>query len=188
VPKGPEKSFDPEGEAAFYAGLAGLERAGAIEIQFNGKIHSHDEDFLLEQLTGCCKGWDCVLTCVGGTMERLGTNPLFGLASDDETGRQAAIAFAREALAAVGRLNKTRGNRVIAVQVHSAPNGGNAIKAGGSSSQASFALSLKELLQWDWQGAKVVVEHCDAYVPAMQNGLPSSKGFLMLVRFLSFMT
>jgi uncharacterized cupin superfamily protein len=181
VPKGPNKTFDRDGEAAFYAGLAGLERAGAIEIQFNGKIHSHDEGFLMEQLTGCCQHWGCVLTCIGGTMERLGANPLFGLASDDESGRQEAIAFAKEALDAVTRLNETRTNRVIAVQVHSGPNRRGAAEAGGSSSQASFARSLQELLKWDWQGASLVVEHCDAYTPTMENGFPCSKGFLALV-------
>ena len=36
--------------------------------------------------------------------------------------------------------------------------------------------SLSTLLQWDWQGARLVIEHCDALVPGQ---LPA-KGFLSL--------
>ena len=65
---------------------------------------------------------------------------------------------------------------MIAVEIHSAPNRGAAKDVGNSSSAASFAASLKELLSWDWQGAKLVVEHCDAYT---QDHTPQ-KGFLGL--------
>jgi hypothetical protein len=61
---------------------------------------------------------------------------------------------------------------MLAVEVHSGPN---QTTAGAESSVEAFTESLVELMGWDWEGAKLVVEHCDA--PAAH---PASKGFLTL--------
>jgi hypothetical protein len=50
--------------------------------------------------------------------------------------------------------------------LHSAPPGGNT---------ASLAESLSEVASWDWEGARILIEHCDASRPG-----PTAKGFLEL--------
>ena len=96
---------------------------------------------------------------------QVGRNPNFGLASTDPAGRAEAIEFAKQGLAAVDRWNK-RGDgacaRVLAVEIHSAPNQTKE-KDGklAAGSVDAFVSSLVELMSWDWQGAKLVVEHCD---------------------------
>jgi hypothetical protein len=62
---------------------------------------------------------------------------------------------------------------VVAVELHSAPTRG---PAGVSSSVASFRVSLGELSGWDWHGAALVVEHCDAW----NADHAPAKGFLSL--------
>jgi hypothetical protein len=162
--------WDRVREAEFYEGLRGMKAVRGIEVQLyaDGKMHPEDEDWFLQQLK---PDWDCVLTIVGGTMVTLGTDQNFGLASDNEEGRAAAIEYARVALKAVGRLNQVREGCVIAVELQSAPNRATAI-----SSSASLARSLSELRSWDWSGAQLVIEHCDAFVSTHA----PNKGFLTL--------
>ncbi len=115
VPPGP---FDPKAETAIYNGLAALGVAG-VEQSFFGKLHRHDEGFLLGQLR---PGWDVVLTTLPGTMGRMKEDPAFGLASTDEGGRGRALRFMDEARRAVERINARLGRLAVrAVEVHSAP-------------------------------------------------------------------
>jgi hypothetical protein len=110
---------------------------------------------------------DLVFTLVGGSVRRLAGDPEFGLASASRGGRSDAIAYARDALAEVRRANDRGGRpRVRAIELHSAPSGGD---------PGCFGDSLAEVAGWDWEGAQVVVEHCDAPGPG-----PTSKGFLHL--------
>jgi len=105
-------------------------------------------------------------------------DPHFGLASDNHGGRTAAVELGHKACAAVGRLRKAIGSGVaIFVELHSAPSRHSQIAktAGVSSSAASLAASLKDLLSLDWQGAQLVLEHCDWY-----GGVKPDKGFLSL--------
>ena len=105
-------------------------------------------------------------------MAAMAKNPLTGLASDDASGRQEALAFVRQARDAIATLNAACGSHVVdAIEIQSAPD-----KTRAASSVASLTASLAELVQWDWQGARVVIEHCDAHVP----GQVASKGFLSL--------
>eukprot|EP00746_Dinoflagellata_sp_MGD_P117661 gnl/MRDRNA2_/MRDRNA2_53544_c0_seq1.p1 gnl/MRDRNA2_/MRDRNA2_53544_c0~~gnl/MRDRNA2_/MRDRNA2_53544_c0_seq1.p1 ORF type:complete len:301 (-),score=48.59 gnl/MRDRNA2_/MRDRNA2_53544_c0_seq1:4-867(-) len=108
-------------------------------------------------------------------MENLKNNPLFGLASDDPDGRQAAVEMGRMACAAVKRLNHAIGEGACRfVELHSGPS---RKPSGGTvcSSASSLAASLKELLALDWQGAQLVLEHCDAWT-----GLTKEKAFLTI--------
>ena len=169
-------AYDAEQEARFYSGLAAVPAVGGLEVQFDGKMHA-DEALFLSELAR--PQWRGVLTCIGGTMARIGADPAFGLASTDEAGRAAALEFAREACDAVARWNArpgaaAAGGRMVAVEIHSAPN---TTKAPSGSSAEAFGRSLTELSRWDWHGAQLVVEHCDAATPA--NTAPS-KGFLPL--------
>ena len=169
--------YDADREAAFYDGLAALHTVGGLEIQLDGEglMHSFDEAQFLAEFAR--PHWTGVLTCIGGTMANVGANSAFGLASTDAAGRGAALDFARKARAAVARWHARpgaaeAGGAIIAVEVHSAPN----TTKGTASSAEAFAMSLAEMSAWDWQGATLVVEHCDTAGPL---GLPS-KGFLTL--------
>jgi hypothetical protein len=55
--------------------------------------------------------------------------------------------------------------------VQTAPN-----RSRAASSAASLQASLETMLEWDWQGTQIVIEHCDALVPEH----PPAKGFLSL--------
>lgn len=114
---------------------------------------------------GARTDWSAVVTAIPGTMQRVGGDPRFGLASTDWEGRRAAVDFTAGILGYVSGL-RDQGHRVEAVALHSAPS--------GHGDPAAFAASLAEILGWDWQGTSLVVEHCDAPRP----GLVPEKGFL----------
>ena len=109
--------------------------------------------------------WSAVVTAIPGTMQRVGGDPRFGLASADREGRRAAVDFTAGILSYVAGLREN-GHRVEAVALHSAPS--------GHGNPAAFAESLDEILGWDWQDTALVVEHCDAPRP----GRRAEKGFL----------
>ena len=164
-------TWNEAAEQALYDGLRASPAVRGLEVPFTGTLHRHDEAWLLRNVN---KDWDFVVTLIPGTMGTLSTNKHFGLASVDSGGRKAALEMARSANAAVKRLNGAVGRHaVIAVEVHSAPSQG---PAGGTGSAAAFAESLAELAAWDWQGARIVIEHCDA----ARAGHPQHKGFLSL--------
>lgn len=158
-------------EERVLAGLAASHHVRGLELPFTGALHRSDEAWLFARLR---RDWDFVVTLIPGTMGRLQTQRHFGLASADESGRLAALAMARAARDAVERLCAALGRKaVVAVEVHSAPSRG---PAGGVGDRDAFARSLAEVAAWDWSGARLAVEHCDAYRP----GHPQHKGFLSL--------
>lgn len=162
VPPGP---FDPAAESAVYDGLERL-GVGGLEQPFFGTLHRADEGFLLGQLRA---DWDVVLTTLPGTMDRLKEDPGFGLAASRPEGRKRALEFLESALRAVERIDACLGRRAVrAVEVHSAPRPAHSAQA--------LAESLSELRRWDWRGATLLVEHCDA---ARADG-GHDKGFLPL--------
>ncbi|TPW21611.1 MAG: UDP-N-acetylglucosamine pyrophosphorylase [Elusimicrobia bacterium] len=161
----PPGTFDPAAETALYDGLAALGVAGLEQPFFSG-LHRHDEGFLLGRLR---PEWNIVLTVLPGTMDRMREDSAFGLASADGDGRKRAVGFMASALRAVERLNARMGRRAVrAVAVHSAPR--------PTPSWERFAESLTELRSWDWMGATLLVEHCDAARPDGAH----DKGFLRL--------
>ncbi|TBR22338.1 DUF4862 family protein [bacterium] len=161
----PPGAFDRRAEAALYDGLERL-GVGGLEQPFFGTLHRHDEGFLLGQLR---EDWDVVLTTLPGTMERLSENPGDGLASTSADGRKRALEFMDSARRAVERVNACLGRPAVrAVEVHSAPR--------PAPSWERLAESLTELRHWDWHGAALLVEHCDAARP--EGG--HDKGFLPL--------
>ncbi len=160
--------LDEAAEAALYAGLAGMDLAG-LEQPFFGTLHRRDEGWLIGQIR---PEWSLLLTTLPGTMDRLGGDRRFGLASADPDARQRAIDYIESARRAVEKLHRALGRRAVrAVMVHSAP------RLDGSRAKRSldgFAEALSDLRERDWQGATLLVEHCDAAVP----GLEPDKGFL----------
>ena len=166
----PGASWDQGAEAALFDGLAKMELAG-LELPFTGRLHAHDDAWLLERLH---PEWRFIVTLLPGTMDRLKKDPVFGLASSDAAGRQRALDFAESARRMVSHLRGYLGlNAVAAVNVHSAPRR----KAGDSKvSVKALAQSLTELRSRDWSGAELLVEHCDAASKARS----ADKGFLGL--------
>lgn len=164
-----QTGWDPQLETAYYNELKQLSNIKGLEHPFLGKLHLHDDNWFLANIA---PQWDYVFTCIPGIMNALGQNPQFGLASTDETGRQAALIFMQQACEAIARLTHHLGRQAVtAIQIQTAP----ARNKAGSSVQA-LEQSLHTMLQWDWQGAKIVIEHCDALMP----GHEPSKGFLAL--------
>jgi hypothetical protein len=173
-------------ETSFYAALHAIPNFGGFEVPLltGGVMHATDERWLLGALfprvaEGGKRPPSVILTCVPATMTALGSDPNFGLASDDARGRTAALALAKQARDAVARLNLAAGRRaVVAVEVQSAP----CALRSARTSVASFIASLSEIAAWDWEGAVLVVEHCDAAPPsevAASKHAPI-KGFLSL--------
>ncbi len=143
-----------------------------LEIPFWGEgVHRFGSDFLLDIIN---PNWENVLSCIPGTMSKLAKNPKFGLASDDENGRVEAIAMHKRANQVLHKMNECYGRQsVIAVQIATAPS---TPVEYVSSSADSLLKSMEEILSWDWEGAKIVIEHCDAAV----GNTPFEKGFLTI--------
>ena len=162
-------TWDTELESRYYNELKKIKNIGGLEHPFAGQLHSKDDDWFLANID---PEWEFVFTCIPGIMGAIGKNPDFGIASDDEAGRQEALAFMKQARDAIEKLNThSRKNVVRAIQIQTSPN-----KKVAQSSKESLKRSLEEMLTWDWQNAQIVIEHCDAYV----EGQNPSKGFLSL--------
>lgn len=142
---------------AYYRLLADLPGVRGLELPFRDDLG--DLPWLAAQLA---PAWDCnVVTAIPGTMVRVWATGTFGLASTDSEGRRAALAFTRQVRDGVEALREAAGRDVVGgVELHSAPSG-----APGTAHDAeAFGESLTELADWDWGGATLLVEHCDAFV------------------------
>lgn len=142
----------------FYQGLAAISPIRGLELPYGPHGGTGWP-------SGAPEGWPAVVTAIPGTMQRLGVNEGFGLASADAAGRREALEFAAGVQEYAGRL-RDEGHEVEAVELHSAPTGG--------ASARWFEESLKEVLEWDWGPARVLIEHCDA----PRQGSRPEKGFL----------
>ncbi|MFT2110791.1 DUF4862 family protein [Marinomonas sp. 2405UD68-3] len=161
--------WKPELEATFYTEIKKMPNVQGLEHPFLGSLHPHDDQWFLDNID---PNWNYVFTCIPGTMSELSKNPDFGLASSNEAGRHAALTFLDNARIAIKKLNSFVGrNAVSAIQIHSAPNQNYA-----SSSKEHFQASLEVLLNWDWYGTKVVIEHCDT----LTTEHAPAKGFLTI--------
>lgn len=169
--------WDADIESEFYSELKKDPRIQGLEHPFLGKLHSEDDDWFLANID---PNWTYVFTCIPGTMSALGEMPTFGIASTDEAGRKAAIAFLAKARDAIAKLNAHCGKPVVkAIQIHTAPNQSKAAASAGALQQ-----SLTEILQWDWQGTQIVIEHCDTLI----EGQAPAKGFLSLQEEIDVLT
>ncbi|WP_374178936.1 DUF4862 family protein [Leifsonia sp. WHRI 6310E] len=162
----------PEAEEEYFDGLAALATVRGLELPWIDGLHPHDDAWLLRRFP---RRFDAVLTGIPGTMRRLGRDPRFGLASPDAEGRADAVAEAVRMLEAAERLNDACGRRaVIAVELHSAP-----VASADPAAEHAAVAALRESLEslaatGAGDGAALVVEHCDAFVP----GRAPEKGFL----------
>lgn len=157
---------DRAGQEVFYSELAALGVNG-IEIPFNGVLHDDPHWFagVLDKRFGAS-----IVTAIPGTMQRVGRDLYFGLASPDADGRQEALTFTKDLLQAIDDHHERLGYQVIqGVQLHSAPS----IHA----SPDAFAQSLTQLMDcFTALNLRIYVEHCDAY----SDEFPGEKRFLTL--------
>ncbi|WP_158969691.1 DUF4862 family protein [Paraglaciecola sp. L3A3] len=162
-------TWDPELETCYYQQLKVMPNVKGLEHPFTGKLHANDDDWFLANIDTT---WQFLFTCVPGNMGALAKNPHFGIASDDAAGRAEALDFMRKACAAIAKLNAHLGRQAVqAVEIQTAPD-----RSKASGSKASLKKSLETMLQWDWQGAQLVIEHCDTLV----EGQVPAKGFLTI--------
>lgn len=150
----------PDREKAWYTALAAEDAISGLELPFADTVHPRGAAHLGSLLK---PGWRNVLSDIPGTDRKSRADGRYGLASEDEFGRAAALADAR----ALRETALALGPSVVAVELHSAPTGGTA---------QALTRSLAEIAQWDWGSAALCLEHVDALVA----GHPAEKGYLSL--------
>ena len=158
--------FDRRDQETYYSLLATQKWINGLEITFPGDL-SESLPWLSRQIAD---HWNAnTITAIPGTMVNVGKNPAFGLASADEDGRASALKFTNRICKSVQELADRTGRSVIKyIQLHSAPT-----RAAHSN---AFARSLDEIATWNWSGARIVIEHCDA----PREDHEPEKGFLEL--------
>lgn len=158
-------------EDSFYRELAVLPGVDGLEVSWQGGLHPRGDDWFTARIA---PAWSLVLTDVAHTGAEVADNPAYGLASSSTDARRHALEDARMMRDTLRRTNDALGRRaVIAVELHSAPV---ATAAGGPADARCFADSLAAVAEWDWDGASLLVEHCDAAVA----GRVHQKGYLTL--------
>lgn len=167
----PANPWNASDEEIFLRTVLEDDGVDGLELAFAGALHAHDQDWLLKLLPAAATH---VVTAVPGTAGRARTEPRFGLASVDRAGREDAVRMIGDVRDAVERVVQTAGRpAVLAVEIQSAPGRAENASAGTA---AALALSLGEIADWDWCGASLVIEHCDA----ARDDHPAEKGFLAL--------
>lgn len=163
--------WDAGEEAEFLGTLLASPLLGGLELPFNGVgLHRADEGWLFDHLPA--EGQH-VLTAVPLTVARTQADRAYGLAAPDEQGRRAALADIAGLRDAVERLVQHQGRAAVtAVELQTAPPG---TEQGPAGSATALAASLTELAGWDWCGARILIEHCDA-----AGTFPPQKGYLSL--------
>lgn len=164
------EQWHQELETQYYQALKSLDSVIGLEHPFVGKLHPFDDEWFLENID---KNWQFVFTSIPGVMGNIAKNPHFGIASTNEQGRQAALAFYQQAQQAIFKLNNHLDKQAVSfIKIHTAPK----ITAKTRSSIEALQSSLETMQSWDWCGAKLVIEHCDAHIA----GQEAEKGFMLL--------
>ncbi|MCS3843388.1 DUF4862 family protein [Microbacterium sp. AK031] len=154
------------------SGALALDEVDGLEVPYFGGSSPWQNPAYLARSAG-----SHVLTTIPAMMADLPKRPALGLASVDDDSRREAVALIRSAREFVEQVNSSDGRSIDAVQLHSAP-------GRHLSSADAFARSLEEIRSWDWKGAELAIEHCDA-----DTGLHKpSKGFLSLEQELAIAT
>lgn len=162
-------AWDPAAESTYYDGLRRLDLAG-LEHPYWDRLHRWDDAWFLDHLD---PSWTLLVTTLPGTMDRLKADPHYGLASADKDGRRRALDVLEGCRRTISHLHRFLGRKVVkAVELHSAPRLG----GGAKSDLEAFSDSLSVLRSGDWDGATLLVEHCDAFT---KEHAPD-KGFLRI--------
>lgn len=164
------KHWHQDSETQFYEQIKSLKNIIGLEHPFVGKLHPYDDDWFLENID---KNWQFIFTSIPGVMANLAKNPHFGIASTNENGRQAALDFYKQAQQAILKLNNHIDRKAVSfIKIHTAPKISNI----ATSSTDALQASLETMQSWDWYGANLIIEHCDAHI----EGHESEKGFMSL--------
>lgn len=152
-------------QVQFYEALAESGWINGIEIPYPG-VFATDLEWLSTQLAG--RFPHSVITAIPGTMGRLSAEKNFGLASASNDDRLNALKFVNEILNTIDTMHQYAGETIVSgVEIHSAPS----VEA----DREAFKRSLDSLSNaFDNAGLNLIVEHCDAYNPAV----PGEKRFL----------
>jgi len=162
--------WDQALETNYYQELKSQCNIIGLEHPFVGKLHPYDDEWFLENID---ENWQFIFTSIPGVMGQLARNPHFGIASTNEAGRQAALAFYQQAQQAIFKLNNHLKKEAVSfLKIHTAPK----ITENTESSIQALQRSLETMQSWNWYGAKLVIEHCDAYIL----GQEAEKGFMLL--------
>ena len=159
-------NWNSEFESQFFDMLVSDSRIRALELPWLGSIHPHDDTWLYDHFPDSLSA---IITDIPHVMSRLTQIPEYGIASKKEVGRLNAISDLQKLNQDIKNFNDKRGKQVVSViEIHTAPrNVGNV---------NSLAKSLDEISKWNWDGAKLAIEHCDAAIDGQQ----PEKGFLRL--------
>lgn len=159
-------NWNPALEHEFFETLSTDTRVGALELPWLGSIHPHDNSWLYRNFP---HPFSAVITDIPFVMSRMSTSSNYGVASKDKSGRERALSDLREINDAIRNFNDARQRKVVSVvEIHTAPRRVGDVNI--------LAKSLEEIASWNWDGAALVIEHCDAWV----EGQVPEKGFLSM--------
>jgi len=156
--------WDPLLEAELLPAICALPGVAGLEVPWLGRIHKFDDNWFLANVPTV----PLAVTPIPFVMGQLGKDTRYGIASTSDDGRTAAIADLRRVADDASRIDGESAASVAVVTVHSAPG------VRGAGGIDALARSLDEIAGWNWHGAELVLEHCDAYVA----GQEYEKGFL----------
>ncbi|EIC83095.1 DUF4862 family protein [Serratia sp. M24T3] len=170
---------DKNDATTYYKQLATVKRAGGLELSWKEQNTALEIDDLLKIVPA---HWVFTINAIPATAQAAAKDPAFGIASPNETGRQAAVALVGRLAASVREMNQKAGRRVVlAVEIQSAPGFNDRTFV---AQPEALARSLREISAFNWLGTEVLLEHCDAYVL----GQTPAKGFLTLDEELTVLT
>ncbi|WP_104087504.1 DUF4862 family protein [Cryobacterium sp. N19] len=159
---------DPAVRPEFATRILDLPGVSGLEIAFGSRTwRDHDAEWLPQALI---EGSRNTVSLMGITMERASSG--FGFASVDEVCRLEAMQTAREARDFIERLHD-KGSGTVAILLQTAPT---IDPSRVRDATNALTRSVNELISWNWSGASIVIEHCDA----RHVGLPFLKGYLPL--------
>lgn len=150
--------WDAALEAELLPALFALPGVVGLEVPWVNGLHPHDSEWFLRHVPATAQ---LALTAIPWVMKRCAADASYGLASLHENGRQQALNDLRQVAADVARVKAHSAASVAIVTLHSAPQNSH---APDPASVDALARSLAEISAWDWSGAQLVIEHCDAYV------------------------
>lgn len=167
--------WDPALEAELLPAICALPGVAGLEIPWIGGIHKFDDAWFLANVPAV----SLAVTPIPFVMGQLGKDASYGIASTSADGRAAALADLRRVAADVARITDESAASVEVVTLHTAPRAGDSeTGAGAVDAVDALARSLDEIGSWDWCGAELAIEHCDAFVP----GQAPEKGFLSVAQ------
>ncbi|WP_158279388.1 DUF4862 family protein [Azospirillum humicireducens] len=143
---------------AYLEEVLSLPGVDGLEISWGAPGWEQDAPLLADVLASREGQGGHVLTLIGAAATAAAKDPAVGLASPDPDGRDRAVqhvAAAREAVLDF----MARGQRIVAVELHAFPTQPEADAGLGG---RALERSLCEILSWDWGGAAIILEHCDA--------------------------